>query len=271
MDDAFETPPKKPRVEDSPPQETAAGDSGSDDENEQHDAEEEEEEEEEENAEDEGGGLTPPSSIVLHTDVTVVLTPASLLMRGEQQPPVMVVSGGTCVIAYRNDGRWQHTDVMVAERKTKSAQPEWYVLKTKTIEDSNWQQRRLGLKTKTGGKVMWHVKCTSPEAWRLGDAYRNAEWSPLSWKTNTFFKNFRDAVVAQEKRHRDELEMGMLTGTQSQRDEFAYRNSKRARRRLVKITMGEHTMVVENTTKQCYIEATCANVDFVIKQLKSAE
>jgi hypothetical protein len=232
MDSAFETPPKKPRVGDSPLQETAAGDSGSSPLSlleEEEDAEDAEEEVE--NAEDEGGGLTPlPRDSGKITCVPI-----------QQHTNVMVVSGG-----------------MVAERKNR-AESEWHVLKTLTIKEN-------------GGRVMWHIKCGGSEACRVLTG-TPACYRPLAWKTNTFFKNFRDAVVAQETRRQRILSNPTLAESLLEKGSrhFATKKSWRVARRLVKITMGEHTMVVENTTKQCYIEATCANVDFVIKQLKSAE
>ena len=144
----------------------------------------------------------------------------------------MVVSGGA-----------------VTERK--NDEPQWYVLKTKTIVTLEW-----------GRKVMWPIKCCSQEACRVLTG-SPACYRPLSWKSCKFFKNYRDTVEA-----------AALKSNQHEADKtikMHIKKWKRARSLLLQITMGEHTMVVENTTRHCCIEATCANIDFVIKQLKSAE
>ena len=140
----------------------------------------------------------------------------------------------------------------------------WFVTQCQHVQ---CQLYELKTKTVIGGseccrRVMWPIKCASHEACRVLTG-SPACYRPLSWKSNTFFKNYRDAIEAAAKREQDEHD--------KKKKYLAYPKWKRMRPRLLKIIMGEHTMVVENTTSRCCIEATCTNIGFVIKQLETAD
>ena len=154
----------------------------------------------------------------------------------------------------------EHTNVMVVSggmtALRKNDEPCQHVLQVKTI---------LG-GSECGRRVMWPIRCTSQEACRVLTG-SPACYRPLSWKNDLFFKNYRDAVeaaaardLADRKRDHQLKQMKQLTTTMA----------KHFAPKLLKIIIGGHEMVVENTTRRCSIEATCSNIDFVIQQLKSA-
>ena len=132
-------------------------------------------------------------------------------------------------------------------------EPQLHVLKTKVVIGGGEYGRR----------VMWPIHCVSHEDCRVLTGSPLC-YRPLSWKTGTFFQNYRDAVEAAQKRECERL-------NEKDAKQLSTPKWKRVRSKLLTITMGEHTMVVENTTRRCSIEATCNNIDFLIKQLKSAE
>ena len=184
--------------------------------------------EKEVNADDEVGGLTPPQS----GGTKIKCVPI------QEHVDVIVVSGG-----------------MVAARKT--GMPQRYMLNVHTVVGGEH----------FGHRVMWRIHVASHEACRVLTG-SPACYRRLSWKSNEFFKEYRDAVRVAANSERGERERQRKA---LHMEPLGVRQAQDHRPRLLKIVMGERTMVVENTTKHCSIEATCSNIDFVIQRLKSTD
>ena len=115
-----------------------------------------------------------------------------------------------------------------------------------------------------GAKLMWRVHCTSQEACKVLTGRPECD-RPLVWKGDVFFRDFREAVAKTRETAYDAYvsEVAKVGGKPGSKAKF--------RPALLSLTMttpgegaGQHTMTVENSTKFCSVEATIANIEFMV-------